>query len=86
MSVEEKIDRLSAKIDRFLKVTKEKEVWVSASWITGLTGWNPNRMRQARDQGIIQYRVNDNGGIEYLLGSLPEIFIKKSESQNNTAA
>jgi len=76
MSVEEKIDRLSAKIDRLIKVNKEKEVWVTASWIMGLTGWSAGKMYKARQQGIIKFRTNDNGGIEYLLSSLPEVFIK----------
>lgn len=80
MSVEEKIDRLSAKIDRLVKINKEKEVWVTATWIMGLTGWNANKMRKARDQNIIQFRENAAGGIEYLLNSLPEVFIKKQNA------
>lgn len=76
MSVEAKIDRLSAKIDRFIKINQEKEVWVTAKWIMDLTGWNASKMQKAREQGILQFRTNDNNGIEYLLSSLPEVFIK----------
>jgi hypothetical protein len=58
-----------------------KKTWVKVGWIVYLTGWNLNKMRQARDQGLIQFRKTKEGTYEYLLESIPEQFIIKKVSQ-----
>ena len=66
---------------------KKKEVWVKASDVQRLTGWNKEQLRRHRDQGTIvcrRLKVSDKGGrsiVEYLLSSIPEQFINKPEGQ-----
>lgn len=69
MNIEAEIRSLKREI-RLLKAEKAKETWVSVSVITGLTGWNHRDMTKARQQGLVKYRKNDNGGYDYLLQSL----------------
>jgi hypothetical protein len=67
-------ERINKKLNLLLE-TQMKETWVSVGWITDLTGWDYNRMRQARDQGIVKYK-KERGRFLYLLESLPKIIIK----------
>lgn len=53
-----------------------KQTWASVSFVTLLTGWSKEKMRQAREQNIITYRENKTGGYEYLLESIPTQFLK----------
>lgn len=71
------VRELKVKVDRLYQANKPKQTWVSASWITGLTGWDRNQMRRAREQNIIEFRTKDTGSFEYLLQSLDEKFIVK---------
>ena len=74
------IKRTQARIDSKLTVLLNKapkETWVRVSFITDLTGWEGEKMRQAREQGIIKYKRAQSGGFIYLLESLPEQFIIK---------
>lgn len=75
MNIEATITRMDAKLTSLLQKTN-KQTWVKVSWITDLTGWDGQKMRQAREDGLIIFRKNDKG-FEYLLESLPEQFIKK---------
>ena len=72
-SLEKRLDRIDQKLTTLLGQAK-KQTWVKVSFITDLTGWNREKLRQARDQKIITYRKGNNG-FEYLLESLPEVFI-----------
>ncbi len=82
MNFEEKIlqqlERMDRKITMLHKMQKEAKVetWVKASVITGLTGWNNEKMRQARLNGHVKYKEQD-GKFFYLLESLNHLFIKK---------
>jgi hypothetical protein len=58
------------------KGRKDKSTWVGASWITMLTGWNGEKLRQARDAGIIKFRSKGSAkSYEYLVESIPEVMI-----------
>lgn len=66
--------RLEKKVDRLLKLMQPRPMWVRASVITSLTGWTNQKMRQARENGYIEYKEED--GLWYNLTSLNEKFLK----------
>lgn len=68
------IIRRLTRIERMLSESK-KERWVKARIITGLTGWDNNKMRQARNGGAIKWK-RDRDGIWYDLNSLHPNLIK----------
>lgn len=72
-------DRLHREI-KAMKKEQDKATWVSASWVTELTGWSPRRMQLARQQNIVQYKESNGGGYLYKLESIPEIFIKQKQA------
>jgi hypothetical protein len=75
MNVETEISRIKQLLERLDKNSRPKQNWVSVSWITSVTGWNSERLRQAREQGLVEYRKKGSGGFEYLLQSIPDQFI-----------
>ena len=72
-------DRLHREI-KSLKQEKEKATWVGPVWITSLTGWNNEKLRQARDQKIVEYKRSEGGGYKYKLESIPDQFIKQKQA------
>lgn len=60
----------------------QKKTWVGSSVITEMTGWDFEGMRKARRNNIIQTR-GEGKKIQYLLESLPEVFIKNTILGNN---
>ncbi len=78
MSIEEKIlqrlERMERQI-RLLRKEEKVETWVTAPIITGLTGWNSEGMRRARQNKWVKYKAED-GKFTYLLESLNSLFIK----------
>ncbi|HTE27054.1 hypothetical protein [Flavitalea sp.] len=84
--IKAEFEKINEKLDQLLNRQKGKifykasfkETWVSAQFIIDLTGWNGQRLSQARKQRIITYRAhNDQRGYEYLVESLSEKFILK---------
>lgn len=76
----EQFERLHKKLNALAtKILSEeqKETWVGPGWITDLTGWDYEKMRQARDSKIIEFKRSKGGGYLYKLESIPEIFLKK---------
>jgi hypothetical protein len=72
------IKRLERKIDMLIKKTY-RPLWVKATVITGLTGRNNQKMRQARQRGYIKWEERTEAGkitFWYDLHSLDELFIK----------
>ena len=63
-----------------LAASQRKETWVPVGWITDLTGWDSEKMRQARESNIIEFKKNNTGGYLYKLESIPEIFIKQKQA------
>lgn len=73
-----RLDRLERKID-MLNELRRKPIWVKASVITGLTKWNAEKMRQARERGYIKYEErtqDEKRSFFYDLNSLDDKFIK----------
>jgi hypothetical protein len=50
--------------------------WVRASVIADLTGWNGDRLKQARIDGSIESRRDKNGTIWYDMNSLHPYHLK----------
>jgi hypothetical protein len=70
------LERINKKLNA-LAAGQRKETWVGPGWVTDITGWNYEKMRQAREGKIIEFKRSDGGGYLYKLESIPEIFIKK---------
>lgn len=73
MTTDQKINA----IYKMLHEQQQKSTWVSARWITKLTGWTNQEMRDAREQNIVQYKLSGGGGYLYRLESLPDDFKRK---------
>lgn len=72
-------DRLNQKLTMLLQAVKQpKQTWVRAKIIIRLTGWTANEMRQARENGYIQFKEED--GLWYDLSSLNKLFVKNKAS------
>jgi hypothetical protein len=88
MTATEKIlTDLSRKVDNLNRMVSElrkeklkeerKETWVKVGTIQRLTIWHDKKeLDRARREGLLKQRKGSNG-IEYLLESIPEQFIKK---------
>ncbi|MHA4844468.1 hypothetical protein ACX0G7_09900 [Flavitalea antarctica] len=74
------LDRINQKVSLILE-NQNKETWVSVGWIHDLTGWDNQRMRRARDQGIIKWK-KDGTHFLYLLESIPPQFIINQHEKN----
>ena len=75
--LKKELERINKKLND-LAARQRKDTWVSASWITDLTGWDFIKLRQARRDNVIEYK-GQGKGIVYKLESLPEVFIKKPQ-------
>jgi hypothetical protein len=74
MTQVQRIQRLQETVN----VLVQKEIaprWVKVGFITSLTKWNNEKMRQARQQGLIEFEKREDG-FWYNLNSLPKQFIK----------
>lgn len=54
--------------------------WVGPSWVTDLTGWDAEKLRQARENKLIEFKRSQGGGYLYKLESIPEIFLKQKQA------
>jgi hypothetical protein len=72
-------ERLNKKMNA-LAAEVRKETWVTVGWVTDLTGWDGEKLRQAREQKIIEFKKSSSGGYLYKLESIPEIFIKQKQA------
>lgn len=75
-SVETRIAYLEREINKLKTRNAAKPKWVRVSVITELTGWNKEKMRQARDNNLIEWKTDD--GFWYDLNSLHPLLIKQS--------
>jgi hypothetical protein len=75
-----KVDNLNRMVSELRKEKlkeERKETWVRVGTIQRLTVWNDKReLERARREGLLKQRKSEKG-IEYLLESIPEQFIKK---------
>jgi len=71
--IKREFERLNKKLNQL--VASKKETWVTVSWVTDLTGWDREKLRQARESKIIEFKRSETGGWLYKLESIPERFI-----------
>lgn len=71
-----RLDRIDKMLSLLLQAQKrESKTRVKVSHVMAATGWTKEQMRSARDNGLIEYRKQDNGFF-YLLESIPKMFLK----------
>jgi len=70
------IKTLASMVRQLVSKEARKKTWVRATVITDLTGWNGEKLRQAREYCYIKFEKRSDG-IWYLLESLPEQLIRK---------
>jgi len=73
-------ERINKKLNDLLSGKQQSERWVGPGWITDLTGWSPEKMRQARQSKLIEFKRSKTGGYLYKLESIPEQFIKQKQA------
>lgn len=79
----EAIDRRLAKIERILTAmteSKKGESWTKVGFVYELTGWDREKMRRAREQGLIHYKDTPEGRV-YDINSIPQQFLRAKEHQ-----
>jgi hypothetical protein len=72
------LERINKKLTLLIE-SKKKETWINANWLTDLTGWNGEKKRQAREQGLVKFKKTETGSYLYLAESIPEIFLLKRQ-------
>lgn len=77
--LKEYLDRINKKLNA-LAAVQGKSTWVNYQWIIDLTGWDKEKLRQAREQRIVEFKDNGKGGYLYKLESIPELFIKQKQA------
>lgn len=75
MTQVQRIQRLQQSVDKLVD-KQEKPLWVKVSFITARTGWNNEKMRQARENGLIEWKKTE-GGFFYNIKSIDPIFFIK---------
>jgi hypothetical protein len=76
MTAVQRLQRLEKKIDTLVDV-ETKPCWVKVGFVRAKTGWRNEKMRQARQQGLIEYIRTNDGGFMYNIKSLDPIFFIK---------
>lgn len=79
--IAQQFNRINAKLNKLMEAQK-KETWVKVGFVTMLTGWDHEKIRQARDQEIIEWKIDPAKGRLYKLESIPEMFILKTQKSD----
>lgn len=74
--IKREFDRLHREIKAL--AGQNKSTWVGPSWIMQITGWSKRKLQSAREQGVVEWKKNEAGGLVYKLESIPEQFIKQA--------
>lgn len=56
---------------------KKEGHWAKQGFIYDLTGWDKEKMRQAREQNLIRWQEREKGVFWYDIDSIHERFLKK---------
>jgi hypothetical protein len=75
MTTEQRIIHIQATLEKIARQVQEP-CWVKAGFISEKTGWDHEKLRQARKQGIVVFEVRD-GGFWYDIKSINPIFFLK---------
>lgn len=76
--IQQQFNRVNDKLNKVLMALIEgkKPVWAKVGFVTRITGWDHETLRQARKQGIIEWKTDPMQGRLYNLNSIPSIFIR----------
>ena len=83
MPLDPELKRAFEKLHREIKaisVAQKKETWASPGFVTDLTGWDNEKLRQARAQGLVECKRSAGGGWLYKLESISDKFIIKKQA------
>lgn len=75
MTTVQRIQRLQATVDKIVE-KEEKPVFVKVSFVVAKTGWTAQKLRQARQQGLVEWEKRDDG-FWYNIRSIDPIFFIK---------
>lgn len=78
MTIEQRLQRIERMLSELLQ-EKRKTTWVNGKVIAELTGWDSNKLRSMREQGVLKFRRSGVKTIMYALESVPEQFILKPQ-------
>lgn len=81
MSVEailKDVREIKVKVNKLYEANKPRQTWVNATWLKEMTGWSGERMREAREMDVVEYRKKKSGSYEYLVQSLDDKFLIKN--------
>jgi len=73
--IQQRFNRIDDKLNKIMGWQRQ-EHWVKVGFITMVTGWDGETLRQARKQGLVEWKDDANKGRIYLLESIPQIFIR----------
>lgn len=75
-------ERLNKKLNALVAQKRDQPChWIGPGWVSDLTGWDAEKMRQARDSNLVEFKRSNGGGYLYKLESIPEVFIKKTPAK-----
>jgi hypothetical protein len=77
--LKQQFDLINRKLNQ-LAAGQRKETWVSPGFITDLTGWDKEKLRQVREQDIIEFKKSPGGGWLYKLESIPDRFLIQKQA------
>ena len=75
MTQVQRLQRIQQTLDRLVEKL-EKPVFVKVSFIRSKTGWTKEKLRQAREQGLVEYEKRDDG-LFYDIKSIDPVFFIK---------
>jgi hypothetical protein len=73
MTTVQRLQRIEKKIDQLIE-SENKPCWVKSGFVSELTGWRAERLRQAREQGLVAYEERHDSGFWYDINSIHHIF------------
>ena len=79
--IKKELQDIKKELKEIRKILAERSIpgsWVSAHRINQVTGWNKERLRQAREQGTVKCKPSGTGCYVYLLESIPETLVQRN--------
>lgn len=78
MALDKLLEKSKARHNR---PVKKEETWVRVNWVMDLTGWNKEKMRQAREQGLVEFK-EEGKSLLYKLESIHPLFLKSAPGKH----
>lgn len=80
MTTVQRLQRMEKKLD-FLIEQQSKPTWVKVSFVRQITGWNKEKMRQARELGLIEWKKDEFGFFYNVTSLSPAFFIRNHHAK-----